>query len=356
VAAFSAATFFRLRLFHGGYVLLVVTATPDATADLVIGKLRARGVDLMRFNPGDYPVKASLSVSFDIDGVMAATLRTATDRIELQELDAIWFRRPEISRPDDSLQDSRLRHYVTTECASHLEDVWNALRCPCFPAAPMAIVRAGLKASQLALAGSLGFEIPSTLFTTSPADFLAFSRRHDGRIISKVAGTAFNQHFGPMIGRFTEAVSTRDLSYAQSVRFAPSIFQSSVDKRIELRITVVGERVFAAEIHSQSARRTRQDWRRYDIKHTLHRPHRLPSEVERRCVQLVHRLGLDYGAIDLVLTPDGRYVFLEINPNGQFLWIEQLTDLPISDAIADRLADAVRRQVLQRPLAAGEFA
>jgi glutathione synthase/RimK-type ligase-like ATP-grasp enzyme len=111
-----------------------------------------------------------------------------------------------------------------------------------------------------------------------------------------------------------------------------------VPKRVELRITVVGDQVFAAEIHSQKAKRTRIDWRRYDLAHTPHYPHTLPDEVRRSCVELVRRLGLCYGAIDMVLTPDGRYVFLEINPNGQFLWIEQLTGMPISDAICDLLA------------------
>jgi glutathione synthase/RimK-type ligase-like ATP-grasp enzyme len=63
----------------------------------------------------------------------------------------------------------------------------------------------------------------------------------------------------------------------------------------------------------------------------------LPPDLEQRCVQLVDRLGLCFGAIDLALTPDGRYVFFEVNPNGQYLWIELATGLPISDAICDLL-------------------
>jgi glutathione synthase/RimK-type ligase-like ATP-grasp enzyme len=115
------------------------------------------------------------------------------------------------------------------------------------------------------------------------------------------------------------------------------IFQAYVPKLVELRITVVGRRIFAAEIHSQRTNHTRCDWRRYDQGQTPHRPHELPRDLEQRCTALVERLCLRYGAIDMVLTPDGRYVFLEINPNGQYLWIEHETGLPISEAICDLL-------------------
>ena len=120
-------------------------------------------------------------------------------------------------------------------------------------------------------------------------------------------------------------------------------------KRLELRITVVGQRVFAAEIHSQQSNHTRYDYRHYDDNSTRYQPHTLPAEVAQRCLHLVARLGLYYGAIDMILTPDGRYVFLEINPNGQYLWIEQATRLPISDAICDLLLSGKSTSSHQRP-------
>jgi glutathione synthase/RimK-type ligase-like ATP-grasp enzyme len=118
------------------------------------------------------------------------------------------------------------------------------------------------------------------------------------------------------------------------------IFQAYVPKRLELRITVVGRQVFAAEIHSQLSRRTEHDWRHYNIDQTPYRPHRLPDAVQAQCIRLVEHFGLCYGAIDLVLTPDDRYVFLEINPTGQWRWIEVMTGLPISDAVCDMLMSA----------------
>jgi len=108
------------------------------------------------------------------------------------------------------------------------------------------------------------------------------------------------------------SVSPRDVAYAEAVSLCPVVLQAYVPKRLELRVTVVGQQAFAAEIHSQATHRTRVDWRRY-------------------------------GTIDLILTPDDRYVFLELNSAGEYGWIEDLTGLPISDAIAgfllgDRIA------------------
>jgi hypothetical protein len=136
----------------------------------------------------------------------------------------------------------------------------------------------------------------------------------------------------------TQPVTAHDVGCAASLRFCPVIVQAYVPKRVELRITVVGSEIFACEIHSQVTNRTKHDWRHYDLAHTPHSVHDLPPEVGARCRHLVTAFGLCYGAIDMILTPDGRYVFLEINPTGQFGWIEDLTGFPISAAIVQLLA------------------
>jgi glutathione synthase/RimK-type ligase-like ATP-grasp enzyme len=135
-------------------------------------------------------------------------------------------------------------------------------------------------------------------------------------------------------------MAPRDLGFRQEMRWAPVILQPYIDKAYEVRATVIGEKVFAAAIFSQSSTRTTYDWRRYNVKHTPHKPFKLSPEVEERCISMVRHLGLVFGAIDLICTPDNRFVFLEINPNGQWAWIEILTGLPIGDAIADWLVDS----------------
>jgi len=104
-------------------------------------------------------------------------------------------------------------------------------------------------------------------------------------------------------------------------------------------VTVVGDRVFSAAIESQATDRTRVDWRRYDHRNTPVTAIELPSDLVRRLQTLVDRLQLSFAAIDLILTPEGEFVFVEVNPNGQYLWIEEATGLPISDAVADHLVE-----------------
>ena len=207
------------------------------------------------------------------------------------------------------------------------------------PARPQVIQRADQKAEQLVLAEQLGFVVPPTLITNSPREALDFLNRHDGRVISKVLNSsAFSAHL-PQLARYTEFVERRDLVSLRRVQRCPVVFQAYVPKRVELRVTLVGTRVFAAEIDSQRSRYSRVDWRHNDLNCTPYRPHQLPAEVQDRCLALLRRFGLRYGAIDLIQRPDGEYVFLELNPNGQFSWIESLTGLPISEALADLLLE-----------------
>ena len=107
-----------------------------------------------------------------------------------------------------------------------------------------------------------------------------------------------------------------------------------MEKSSDIRVTVVGDEVFAAEILSQNRESSRVDWRATDDRNLEHRVHELPSTLIRRCRRLVSHLGISFGAIDFALKKDGTYVFFEINPNGEWLWIEDLLKMPISDRIA----------------------
>lgn len=319
-------------------MIIVLTGPEDMHADSVIERLSRRGVPHVRIDNADFPARASVSFACSPDGRGAATLVTQGQNIDLDRVSAVWLRRPRPPVAHADVVDPVYRAYAEEECAGFLEGVWDALPCRWLPATLPVIRRAAHKPRQLRVAGELGLTLPPTLITNDPEELLEFYARHRGDIVSKLPSPAMTRTLRHIeVARYTQRVTPRDMGYADSIRYAPAIFQAYVPKRLELRITVVGERVFAAEIHSQKANRTRVDWRRYDLQHTPHHPHALPDDVRRGCVELVKRLGLCYGAIDMVLTPDGRYVFLEINPNGQFLWIEQATGLPISDAICDLL-------------------
>ena len=141
-------------------------------------------------------------------------------------------------------------------------------------------------------------------------------------------------------GMATHVVRRRDLANAAGLRYAPMILQEYVPKRLELRVTVVGRRVFPCAIDSQASRATRHDWRHHDTDRAGLAAHALPEDVAARCVRLVEAYGLCYGAVDLVLTPAGDHVFLELNPMGEWAWVQMETGMPIADAVVDLLAGA----------------
>ena len=122
---------------------------------------------------------------------------------------------------------------------------------------------------------------------------------------------------------------------------APVIYQREIAKACDLRVTVIGERLFATAIHSQADNETEVDWRRGSRVDLVHELVELPEELAARCLELTRALDLRYGAIDLIRDSDGANRFLEINPNGQWAWIERRTGAPLSAAIVDALlADA----------------
>ena len=320
-------------------MILILTQAFDPHADHVIEMLNARNAEFVRFNPADFPAKVNLSIRYSSDGQMQSFLNTGETVVDLIKLKSVWSRRPHSPVPHEQIQDPSIREFVTSDCKNFVKDLWNTLPARWLPGRPASVQRAELKISQLRVAAELGLELPPTLVTNSREEFLDFYNQHNGNIISKLTSPVFNRTVGDSaeITRYTEMVSKRDVGYATSIQYCPIIFQAYIPKRLELRITVVGQQAFAAEIHSQQTHHTRYDWRRYDLSHTPHFPHTLPPDVQERCIQLVERLDLCYGAIDMILTPDGRYVFVEINPSGQYLWIEDKIDLPISAAICDFL-------------------
>lgn len=323
-------------------MILILTEARDDTADLVAGKLQRRGAPFLRFDNAWFPKDSRVSFHYQSRGRVSRCLEWGGDTFDLDAVSVAWDRRPQRPTPHDEVSRELTRRFIQRESEHFLDDLWHTLDCPWLPAHRSVIVRGQHKLSQMRLADALGFELPPTLVSNDPAQVRDFYLRHRGRIVSKVfykpsllPEGAPDEPFAWR--RLTEVVSHRALAALSSVRLCPSIFQAYVPKRIELRVTVVGEQVFAAEIDSQANPRTRHDWRRNDLAHTPYRRHELPESEQRRCVALTQRMGLSFGAIDLILTPDGRYVFLEINPTGQWRWVEAKTGLPISDAVCDYL-------------------
>jgi glutathione synthase/RimK-type ligase-like ATP-grasp enzyme len=192
------------------------------------------------------------------------------------------------------------------------------------------------------VARQCGLNVPRTYIGSDPIEAERFARNlwHGGRqCCTKNLESTHVLIDGKKHSRLTKLFVDTNLPELSGLSVCPMIFQEYVEKRYEYRVTVVGEETFTCRIDSQAAGgKTAVDWRHYRIPSTPHHSTHLDSGLNGKLVQLVKELGLVYGAIDLVENEEGDFFFLEINSMGQWLWIEDLTGLPISMAIARRLA------------------
>lgn len=323
-------------------MIVVLSHLSDPPARAAAAMLAARGEDLVWFDPRTIGGHTRIAFRWDAAGKPRHRIAVEGRQIELEDVGVIWLRKP--GQGGSARADRRHGDFIDAETDAALHHLGSELGVPFVPGPRSLLVTWQDKLRQLGVAGSLGFETPPTIVTNDPAELLAFWRAHHGRCVTKhLSSTSITvPSLGHRFMRFTEPLTHRDLAAIQSVSACPVLAQAYVPKRIELRVTVVGERVFAAEIHSQASAHSRHDCRKYDLASTPYLVHRLPGGIERQCLALVRSIGLHYAALDLVVTPDGRYVFLEINPAGEYEWIEKRTGLPITDAICDLLIELSR--------------
>lgn len=181
-----------------------------------------------------------------------------------------------------------------------------------------------------------GLSVPETIVTNDPDHAISFSKRGD--VVAKPLRQALidDGDRGKVI--FTSRIGTSIEGQTTSIELAPVIFQREVRKQADIRVIVVDDCVFATAIASQEHEETSVDWRKGVRTDLVHRTTTLPRDVDRACVAVTKALGLRYSAIDLIEDRDGKYWFLEANPNGQWAWIEQKTRAPIGAAIVRGLS------------------
>jgi glutathione synthase/RimK-type ligase-like ATP-grasp enzyme len=209
-------------------------------------------------------------------------------------------------------------------------------------------VRAGNKPRQLRIAQQLGLDIPDTIVTHDPEAVRAFARR-SGPLITKMlvqpAATGPEIADAPVV--FTTAMTDADLEQLDGLDLCPMIFQQQIENQLDVRVTIVGKRVFAAAIDAP-ARGADLDWRRDSYardRAPVWSPHELPRGLTDRLLRLLDHFGLNFGAVDLIVRPDGSHVFLELNPSGSFTFLGEPHARSIAAAIAEVLVDPAARRI-----------
>lgn len=309
--------------------VLIISTTVDVSTDAVVLELERLARPFIRINTDAYPYDESVTI--DLHGP-SATLALRTGVVVPR---SVWYRRLR-SPPRPDVIEPGIHRY----CVGEGQALLRGLGCSAAArvmSQPDAVFRAESKIVQLEEAQAVGLRVPSSCITNDPTRARAFIDAHERSICKPLRSGWFEDDEGQW-SIYTTEVTPEMTSRLDSVSLAPSIFQELVPKRCDVRVTIVGRRVFAAAIDSQSDDASKIDWRRTTNPELPHTPCELPTRVEDRLLELMARLHLEFGAIDLVRTPDDDYVFLEVNPNGQWLWIDHQLDLGITTAVARWLA------------------
>lgn len=311
-------------------MILLATNKRDITTDFVVLELQRRSIPFVRLNTEDIAAcRVALRPATGGWSVVVGDVE-----VDLSTVTGAYYRRPAAPEVGDDPEDPTVRPYRVAEWSAVLRSIWNELEGRWLNS-PFAILRAEDKPRQLKLAAAVGFHIPETVVTNDPEAAVAFSRQAD--CIVKPLKHALLEDDGPGRVIFTNRMGPLVDEDADAVRLAPFIMQREVRKAHDVRAIVVGDRVFATAIHSQGNADTEVDWRRGSDPTLPHEPIELDDATRERCLAITRELGLRFGAIDLVTDVDGESWFLEINPNGQWAWIENRTGVRIAQAIVDDL-------------------
>ena len=319
--------------------VLIVTHGVDDHAPLVRTELADLGIEVCWFNTDSYPNINVVTFSVEANAPRAH-FHVGQKEYLGSSIAAVLF--SQLRRPfAPHIADPEARRLAESELRWTLEGVLFALKPRLWVNHPHANRRARSKLRQLRLAADLGFSIPDTLVTADPQMIRRQYQAWDGKMVAKLVG-------GQIVGTSTDSqyvihttlITDEDLKNDDALSACPAIYQNFLEKLCDIRVTVVGDEIFACRIDSQQREDAYVDWRAAGHAALDIQQCKLEASIADRCRALMRELGLQTAGIDLIVTTEGHTVFLEINAAAQWVWVQEATGLPIAASIARRLASA----------------
>lgn len=304
-------------------MLLILTSEKDLAADYLIVRLLERGLQYFRVNCEQL---AAADYDFSIGTRASRRLSIAGRELDLDQVGAVWYRRaivptgnPQCTPAEQRFVASEIRDLVTGLVFDH-DRLWvNSIE---------RILLAENKVYQLRIATRVGLRTASTVVSQDPSRLRAFASRGVPVICKPIRQGVFFDQEG-MHSIFTERVDPKQLGDDNSLLACPILLQDEIPRGCDLRATFVGEDVFVAEIAADSSV---VDWRVPGARPS-YRIGALPEAVEQACRRMLREFGLHFGAFDFIRAPNGDHYFLEVNPTGEWAWLEETLGLQIRDSL-----------------------
>jgi glutathione synthase/RimK-type ligase-like ATP-grasp enzyme len=313
--------------------VLIITNSYDEHAHTLVPEIERLGGVVYRMDVDRLHTHFSINIDFN-SKKPSFTLTTPVGKISSREVFSAWFRRPcEIFTKISSLEQK----LITQEIRAIVKSLPIYLPKEALVVNhPTKVILASNKPRQIKLAKKVGLKIPPTIITSSVQKAKKFIKSHS-KVVVKAIDSGLAEYDNKFLCIHTsELKEDIDLSL---IKNCPTLLQKRIDKKTELRITIIGKKVFVVEFEPRQIPEADVDWRKA-VDKVVKLPHRvvkLPKDVEKKLLNILNYYKLNFGAIDMAITPKKEYIFFEINPNGQFLWLDGVTKLNLGEEMAKYL-------------------
>ncbi|MDZ8188469.1 MAG: MvdC family ATP-grasp ribosomal peptide maturase [Nostoc sp. ChiSLP02] len=317
-------------------VVLLITHSGDYfTIDRVAEAVSKRGARPFRLDTDKFPIAVKLQANLSNSG-SNHTLKYGETSLNTEQVQAVWMRR--IWQPDLGKELApKFEAACSNESLAALDGFWDSLRTANWVDDLQRIDAAENKLRQLRIASEVGLVIPRTLVTNDPQEAREFFAQANKKMVAKLLRPLSYSMEASSFFMYTSAVKEEDLIDAETLRYCPIVLQEQIPKQLELRAVYVNGNLFVGALDASEYEDSTQDWRRGTQEVVTWQPYQLPEKLIRCLDAFMAKFGLLFGAFDFIKTPSGEYVFLEINPTGEWGMLERDLNYPIAEAIADAL-------------------
>ena len=302
-------------------MLFILTNSQDATVNFLVSVLEKSGIPSVRLDTDQLLPRVALSYRLGAPAIRVDSKWYCSDDIQ-----SIWYRRPE-QLTDTRFDNSPETNYTRSEWTEFIECFFAHVEVERWVNHPARNARASRKLEQLTTAVRLGLKVPDTLVTQDPEELRSFYRKHKGQLVVKPVSSGYvdrpNEERDTLI--YTNQVFEKHLEELEDLAVCPTLFQQRICKRNDVRITIVGSDIHAVELLAEDKLgEQRCDIRRNNMSDVIYQSISLPDSVEAGLRKLMTHYELRFGAIDMAIANTGEWYFFEINPNGQWAWLDMI--------------------------------
>lgn len=321
--------------------VLILSNVNDLDCNVLNVYLAKNDLTYFRINQEDFINNVQMRTTTFHNGESYFEIKLNDDQLLLDDVSLVFLRDFNLSNCSFSL-NSFLQKFVEEQWDNFLLSILKKLSCPWINTIK-ATEMANDRYTVLQLASQLGFNVPHTIISNNAKDLKNFYFNHDGRVISKVLHHHNISSTGKTYSIYSHHVTNADLDLLEKSQQPPTLFQERIDRNKEIRVTIIGNNLFATELVLPNNGESIYDIHRFGVDNVKKRPIKLSNEYEKKCFDLIESLNLIYGTIDIIEGLDGQDYFLEVNSMGDWYWIEKETKQPFTQSLVDLIKNNMQK-------------